>query len=295
MRRAVLARWQKNRNRALHANLVSADVVNQFTTLSKTLRFFLQSAMLGLGAYIVLKGEMTPGIDDRGLDPARPGAGAGRAADRRLAARRPRPPGLGVAEGLARQGPGRAPTMPLPAPRPHLQLTGVTVVPPDQQRPSLRAVSFRLEPGQALGVIGPSASGKSTLARTLAGIWRPVVGRGAARRRRARPLRRRPRPLHRLPAAGHRALRRHGRREHRPHGGGARRRGGGRRREEGRRARDDPAAARRLRHPDHGRRRRGSPAASASASRSPARSTATRRSWCSTSRTRTSTARAARR
>ena len=50
MRRAVLARWQANRNRALHANLASADVVNQFSTLSKTLRFFLQSAMLGLGA-----------------------------------------------------------------------------------------------------------------------------------------------------------------------------------------------------------------------------------------------------
>ena len=60
MRRAVLARWQENRNRALHANLASADVVNQFSTLSKTLRFFLQSAMLGLGAWIVLKGEMTP-------------------------------------------------------------------------------------------------------------------------------------------------------------------------------------------------------------------------------------------
>ena len=47
IRPAALARWQKNRDRALHANLVSADVVNQFTTISKTLRFFLQSAMFG--------------------------------------------------------------------------------------------------------------------------------------------------------------------------------------------------------------------------------------------------------
>jgi ATP-binding cassette subfamily C protein len=69
----------------------------------------------------------------------------------------------------------RAP-MPLPAPRAQLELNAVTVVPPDQQRPSLRMVSFKLRPGQALGVIGPSASGKSTLARTLAGIWRPVAG-----------------------------------------------------------------------------------------------------------------------
>ena len=72
-------------------------------------------------------------------------------------------------------------------PRAQLDLVGVTVVPPDQQCPSLRQVSFRLLPGQALGVIGPSASGKSTLARALAGIWRPVWAR-AARSGRARPL-----------------------------------------------------------------------------------------------------------
>ena len=241
-------------------------------------------------------GRDDPGLDDRRLDPARPRAGAGRAADRRLAAGRPRPPGLGLAQDLDGEGArGRARFTTLPAPRPRLELTGVTVVPPDQQRPSLRAVSFKLAPGQALGVIGPSASGKSTLARTLDRHLAARRRRGAPRRRRARALRPRPRPLHRLPAPGHRAVRRHRRREHRPHGRAARPRGGGRRGEEGRRARHDPAAARRLRHPDPRRRRRGSPAASASASRSPARSTATRRSWCSTSRTRTSTARAARR
>ena len=60
-------------------------------------------------------------------------------------------------------------------PRARLQLTGVTVVPPDQQRPSLRH-RLQARAGQALGVIGPSASGKSTLARTLAGIWKPYSG-----------------------------------------------------------------------------------------------------------------------
>lgn len=176
MRRAVLSRWQRNRNRALHANLSSADVVNQFSTLSKTLRFFLQSAMLGLGAYIVLLGEMTPGsmiagsiLLGRALAPIEQLIGGWPILSRA------RSGWAALKDSLAKGGSARPP-MALPAPRARLQLTGVTVIPPDQQRPSLRNVSLRLEPGQALGVIGPSASGKSTLARTLAGIWRPVGG-----------------------------------------------------------------------------------------------------------------------
>jgi PrtD family type I secretion system ABC transporter len=143
--------------------------------MSKTLRFFLQSAMLGLGAYIVLLGEMTPGamiagsiLLGRALAPIEQLIGGwpllARARTGWAALK------TSLAKGVAR------PPMALPAPRARLQLTGVTVVPPDQQRPSLRNVSLRLEPGQALGVIGPSASGKSTLARTLAGIWKPVAG-----------------------------------------------------------------------------------------------------------------------
>ena len=176
MRSAVLARWQKNRMRALHANLASADVVNQFTTLSKTLRFFLQSAMLGLGAWIVLKGEMTPGsmiagsiLLGRALAPVEQLVGGWPLVSR---ARQ----GWAQLKTSLERIPAERPHTQLPVPRAQLDLVGVTVVPPDQQRPSLRQVSFRLQPGQALGVIGPSASGKSTLARTLAGIWRPVSG-----------------------------------------------------------------------------------------------------------------------
>ena len=176
MRPAVIARWQQNRRRALAANLASADVVNQFTTLSKTLRFFLQSAMLGLGAWIVLLGEMTPGMMiagsillGRALAPVEQLIGGWTVVGRA------RQGWTSLKTSLEKTPAERAP-MPLPAPRPVLELSGVTVVPPDQQRPSLRMVSFKLRPGQALGVIGPSASGKSTLARTLAGIWRPVAG-----------------------------------------------------------------------------------------------------------------------
>ena len=176
MRPAVLARWQKNRREALAANIASADVVNQFTTLSKTIRFFLQSAMLGLGAYVVIRGEMTAGamiagsiLLGRALAPVEQVIGGWALVSRSYQgwAR------LNVL--LAQSSAADAPT-PLPVPRPRLALEGLTVVPPEQERPTLRGVSLALEPGQALGVIGPSASGKSTLARALAGIWRPAAG-----------------------------------------------------------------------------------------------------------------------
>jgi len=176
MRGAVLARWQTNRRRALSANLASADVVNQFTTLSKTLRFFLQSVMLGLGAYIVLMGEMTAGamiagsiLLGRALAPVEQVIGGWTVAAR---ARQ----GWTQLKGFLEASPEEDAPTALPAPRAFLDLHGVVVTPPDQQRPSLRGVSLRLTPGQALGVIGPSASGKSTLARALAGIWRPAAG-----------------------------------------------------------------------------------------------------------------------
>ncbi|PJN95689.1 type I secretion system permease/ATPase, partial [Amaricoccus sp. HAR-UPW-R2A-40] len=64
----------------------------------------------------------------------------------------------------------------LPRPRAFLDVNQITVFPPDQQKASLRMLEFSLKPGQALGVIGQSASGKSTLARVLTGIWRPASG-----------------------------------------------------------------------------------------------------------------------
>jgi ATP-binding cassette subfamily C protein len=64
----------------------------------------------------------------------------------------------------------------LPRPRAALEASQLTVVPPGQAAASLRMISFRLEPGQAMGVIGPSGSGKSTLARAICGVWRPAGG-----------------------------------------------------------------------------------------------------------------------
>ena len=64
----------------------------------------------------------------------------------------------------------------LPRPAANIEVSQLTVVPPEQAKASRRLLDFRIQPGQALGVIGPSASGKSTLARALTGIWPPAAG-----------------------------------------------------------------------------------------------------------------------
>ena len=72
--------------------------------------------------------------------------------------------------------PPRRPRTTLPRPRAHLEVSQATVLPPGQQHATLRMVSFRLDPGQAMGVIGPSGAGKSTLAKVLTGAWTPAGG-----------------------------------------------------------------------------------------------------------------------
>ncbi len=176
MRGAVQTRWQGLRNRALAAQLTSTDRVSQFSTISKTFRFFLQSAVLGLGAYLVLQGLMTAGMMiaasillGRALAPVEQAIGGWPLVQR---ARR----GWTQLKVLLEQTPDIEFPTALPRPRAFFDVKEITVFPPEQQKATLRMLSFRATPGQALGVIGASASGKSTLARVLTGIWRPASG-----------------------------------------------------------------------------------------------------------------------
>ncbi|MDP4033121.1 MAG: type I secretion system permease/ATPase [Pseudorhodobacter sp.] len=174
---ASFDRWQKARGMALAESIGVADLGGSFMTLSKTFRLFLQSAMLGLGAYLVLRGELSAGamiagsiLMGRALAPIEMAVGQWAVVQRasegwnRLAELFTRQP----------QEPARSA---LPRPRAILEAQNLTVAPPGTQQAVLRMVSFRLEPGQALGVIGPSGSGKSTLARALIGAWRPAGGK----------------------------------------------------------------------------------------------------------------------
>jgi ATP-binding cassette, subfamily C, bacterial len=172
----VRARWSRMRGRALAAQLRSSDRTGTFSTASKSFRFFLQSAMLGLGAYLVIHGELTAGamiaasiLLGRALAPVEQAIAGWPLVLRARSAWA----SLGK---LLAAHPETAARTPLPRPRAYLDVSQITVFPPDQQKASLRLMSFRLTPGQALGVIGASASGKSTLARVLTGVWRPASG-----------------------------------------------------------------------------------------------------------------------
>jgi ATP-binding cassette subfamily C protein len=176
MKSTVQARWLVSRNAALDAQVTTSDLNGIFGSLTKTLRMFLQSAILALGAYLVLRSEVTPGVIiacsimlGRALAPVEqtiaywPLILRARYGWHRLAS---------FLDGL----PVNNEHSKFPRPRAILEVRGLTVVPPGGSVPTLRMDGFDLAPGQALGVVGKSASGKSSLARVLTGIWQPISG-----------------------------------------------------------------------------------------------------------------------
>ncbi len=176
MRGATFGRWQRARDTATAQVIAASDANGLYSISTKTFRLFLQSAMLALGAWLVLRGELTPGamiassiLMGRALAPVEQLVGGWSVIQRAQEGWRRLVVLLG---GVAPQ-PARTP---LPRPQARLVATQVAVVPPGQTAPSLRGVSFQIEPGQALGVIGPSGAGKTTLARAITGLWRPAQG-----------------------------------------------------------------------------------------------------------------------
>jgi len=177
MREQAFGRWLKARDESLKTQITSSDLVGTFTTTTKTFRLFLQSAMLGLGALLVLRNELTPGamiagsiLLGRALAPIEMAVGQWQLVQR--AAR-----GWSSLGELLATVPPEQPRTPLPKPKALLEVKQLTVVPPGDQQAALKTITFTVEPGQAVGVIGPSGAGKSTLARALTGLWRPAGGK----------------------------------------------------------------------------------------------------------------------
>lgn len=177
MRNAGFDRWQKARGTALDKTISASDFAGVFSSTTKTLRLFLQSAILGLGAYLAIHGEISAGamiaasiLMGRALSPIDQAIGQWAMVDRAKKGWQD----LAVLLGEIPTEPDRTN---LPRPAAKLVAQQVTVIPPGHSQASLKAVSFAIEPGQALGVIGPSGSGKSTLARTITGVWRPAGGK----------------------------------------------------------------------------------------------------------------------
>ena len=185
MRSAALARLAAIRNRALDATIAASDRGGAFAATTRTLRLFLQSMILGLGAWLAIQGSITAGVMiaasillGRALAPIDQAVFQWPVLQRALQGRR----SLAL---LLSETPEEPVRTPLPAPNPAaLRQSGQSLMAaealyvgaPGATRPAVRGASFRMQPGSAVGIAGPSASGKSTLARALAGVWPPLFG-----------------------------------------------------------------------------------------------------------------------
>lgn len=177
MRDAAFTRWQVARGEALKSSVSSTDTGRGWSTAIKTFRLFLQSAMLGLGALLVLRGEMTAGAMIAGsILLGRALAPVEGIVTQWETFQRARDGWRDLAKLLGEVPVGTRRTA-LPTPKAELSLEQVTVIPPGETQAALRMVSFKVEPGQAVGVVGNSGAGKSTLARVITGLWTPAAGK----------------------------------------------------------------------------------------------------------------------
>jgi ATP-binding cassette, subfamily C, bacterial len=172
-------RFEKVNQSYLALQTRASDVISKLTAVSKFLRLTLQSAILGLGAYLTVRGEVTGGAiiaasitTSRALAPVEQVIAHWR---NFLAARQ-------SFDRLSRtldRFPAAQRPLALPPPVERLAVENATVSVPGTERPVLFDISFELRRGQALAVIGPSAAGKSSLARAITGVW-PLL-RGSIR------------------------------------------------------------------------------------------------------------------
>jgi ATP-binding cassette subfamily C protein len=170
------ARFTKVNQSFLKLQKKAADIVGLLSGLSRVLRLVLQSAVLGLGAYLAVKGYITSGsiiaatiATSRAFAPV----------DQVIAHWRSFTSARLAFERLSttfRHPVPASPSVSLPAPRKNIVVDAITVAAPGSQRIVVSNASFAVEAGQALALVGPSGSGKSSLVRALTGLWPCVRG-----------------------------------------------------------------------------------------------------------------------
>jgi len=163
--------WQEKHFTFLNSQTVASENAAIWTNSTKTLRMMFQSLMLGLGGYLAISGEVTPGmmiagsiVLGRALAPLdlivnswKQFSGA------RMSYAR--------VDGLLKEFPADKENMKLPDPTGEVTLENIVVIPPNAKAPSITGLSVHINKGEIVGVIGPSAAGKSSFARALLGLW----------------------------------------------------------------------------------------------------------------------------
>jgi ATP-binding cassette subfamily C exporter for protease/lipase len=179
MLRNIHRLWMNKQQEFLKLQAQASDVAGVFQAISKFVQQVMGSLLLGLGAWLLLRNQLNGGagmmiiasvLGGRMLAPLVQIVSQWRAVV-----------GVRVAwarlEQLLRQLPPRSPAMELPPPKGALAVEGVTAGAPGSQAAIVRGIQFSVQPGQVLAVVGPSASGKTTLARLLTGLWPAAVGK----------------------------------------------------------------------------------------------------------------------
>ncbi|MBB4425927.1 ATP-binding cassette subfamily C protein [Bradyrhizobium sp. CIR48] len=177
MRGRLAARWADVNDSYMFTQRRAADIAGGFGSASKVLRMVLQSAVLAVGGYLVIIQEATAGIIIAGAI---------------LTSRALAPVELAIAHWksliAARESwkrlqqqwaqlPAEEEKTPLPPPCKTLAVEAVSVAPPGEQTAVVLEASFALNPGQGVGIVGPSASGKSSLVRAIVGVWGAARGK----------------------------------------------------------------------------------------------------------------------
>jgi ATP-binding cassette subfamily C exporter for protease/lipase len=172
---ALMVGWTNLRFGLMHKQAVASSVNSKIASTVKFARYLLQIVIFGAGAWLVVQRQMSPGalfasslLTTRALQPIDQIVGVwrqlviGHAAMKRVEA--------------AMAMPDRPSAMVLPNPAGKISVENLVYVPPGAKTPAVMNVSFGLEPGESLGVVGASAAGKSTLARLIVGAIRPTNG-----------------------------------------------------------------------------------------------------------------------
>ena len=176
MLETLMGRWGERQRQVLLLQSQASDKGGMVTSFSKTFRMLSQSLILGVGAYLAVQQEITPGLMiagsillGRALAPIdlMIGSWKGFISARSQYAR--------LNEILDQQQ-AEPQRMSLPAPEGHVLVENLIVSAPGSKTPILKNISFAVPAGSVVGIIGPSASGKSTLARALLGVWAPQHG-----------------------------------------------------------------------------------------------------------------------
>ena len=176
MRKPLFKKWMKHYYEFLHTNIEAGSKSSFYTNISKTFRMMSSSLMYGVGAILAITGHISPGMIiagavllGRALAPITQLTATWKVfVEARVAYKR--------LNELLNEFPEDSKKLSLPEIKGKIELNGVVTIPPMSQNPVLKNINLNILPGECIGVIGPSGSGKSSLVKTILGLWLPAAG-----------------------------------------------------------------------------------------------------------------------